>query len=59
MTVPSSTIDFIKELERLYPDTMELDPSYLGTPDYWKKAGIVELIQKIKVKSTNKDLKEI
>jgi len=48
MKVPSTTILLLTLLEDLYPDTMELDPTCVGTPDYWKKAGVIELIQKLK-----------
>lgn len=59
MNIPSSTIDFISMLEELYPDIMELDPTYVGTPDYWKKAGIIELIKKIKIKATDNSLRKV
>lgn len=45
LRLPSNTIDLIKYLEDLYPDIYELDPTLVGTPEYWKKAGVIELIQ--------------
>jgi len=51
--VPSTTIDLIKWLEEIYPDVFETDASFVGTPEYWKKAGIIELIQKLKIKASN------
>jgi len=59
MKIPSTTIDLVRLLEELYPDVMELDPTIVGTPEYWKKVGIVELIQKIKYKSTNSSLEKV
>lgn len=59
MKVPSTTIDLVKMLDELYPDVMELDPAWVGTPEYWKKAGIIELIQKLKIKHTNSSLEKV
>ena len=45
---PSNTVDLIKYLEDIYTDLFELDPAMVGTPEYWKKAGVIELIQLLK-----------
>ena len=46
--IPSHTIDLIKWIEEIYPDVFELDENIVGTPLYYKKAGVVELVQKLK-----------
>ena len=48
LRLPSNTIDLIKHLEEMYDDVFELDPTMVGTPEYWKKAGVIELIQLLK-----------
>lgn len=45
MDVPSSTIDLIKILKDKYPDVLEVDTEVVGTPEYWKKVGVVELLR--------------
>ena len=47
MVVPMYTADLIKVLEQAYPDIMEVDP--VPSHEYWKKAGIVELIRNLKI----------
>lgn len=54
MDVPMYTIDLLKELERLYPDVMELDEDVVGTPQYWKEAGVIELLRMLKTEIENK-----
>ena len=46
--IPPLTLDFIKYLEAKYPDKFELSEKEVGTPEYWKKAGIIELIRDVK-----------
>lgn len=53
MSIPSTTIDLVRWIEEIYPNTMELDPNEVGTPAYWKKAGIIELVNMIKIKAGN------
>jgi hypothetical protein len=45
MDVPSSTIELINLLKTQYPDKAEVDPSVVGTPEYWKSMGVVELLR--------------
>lgn len=47
MDVPSSTIDLIKKLKEQYPDKAETDPTIVGTPDFWKQIGVVELLREL------------
>lgn len=47
MTVPSSTIDLIKILKERYPDVLECNEETVGTPEYWKKVGIIELLREL------------
>jgi hypothetical protein len=46
--LPHKTIDFIKSIEEEFEDYFETDVEKVGTPEYWKKAGIIEYIRKIK-----------
>ena len=48
MTVPSSTVDLIRELEVLHPDRINADPDYVGTAKYWMEVGVIELVRKLK-----------
>lgn len=45
-TLPSKTIDLIKELDKLYPDKMETN--YTNEFDRIKLAGVIELIRFLK-----------
>ena len=47
MDIPSSTIDFIRQLQLKYSDELMLDEKIVGTPEYWKKAGVVELLREL------------
>lgn len=53
MTVPSDTRSLLKVLEETYKD--EYDVENYDTKEYWKKAGVIELIRLIRyeVGSTN------
>lgn len=48
MNIPQLSIKLIEMLDDIYPDVMELDPTFVNTPEYWKKAGIIELIKNLK-----------
>jgi len=48
--IPSTTLDLIRYLEELYPDTYNTNPTYVGTPEFWKEAGKIELIRMLKEK---------
>lgn len=48
-TLPMYTVDLVKELDKLYPDTFMVD-SFVEE-DYWKLAGKIELIRFLKSKS--------
>jgi hypothetical protein len=52
--IPASTEGLLEYLKEIYSDVMELDPTMVGTPEYWKKAGVIELIQKIEYYIENK-----
>lgn len=45
--IPLLTVDFVKLLELNYPNEYEFNADVVGTPEYWKKAGILELIGKL------------
>ena len=47
MRVPSSTIDLIKILKEKYPDVAVTEPEEVGTPLYWKKIGVIELLREL------------
>ena len=59
MDTPHNTIDFITYLKSVYPDKVEEDPSKVGTPAYWKKVGIIELIRKVEESAGLNTLKQI
>jgi len=42
---PVYTADLINILKDVYTDKFIINESEVGTPDYWKKAGIIELIR--------------
>jgi len=47
MDVPSNTIDLIRILQKKYPDIAEEDEKIVGTPRYWKKIGVIELVREL------------
>lgn len=47
MDVPSSTIDLLNVLKTRYPDVACTDPEEVGTPEYWKGMGVIELIREL------------
>lgn len=48
--VPSKTVDFIAYLDGIYPDRMDVLPDTVATADYWKRAGVIELVRTYKHK---------
>lgn len=46
-TVPSSTIELLNILKEKYPDKYVIEDEEVGTPSYWKKAGVVELLREL------------
>jgi len=59
MTVPSNTLDFLNELRSLYKDQAEVDPQYVGTPEYWKRMGVIELLRKVDASISHLSLKQV
>lgn len=55
--VPINSIDLIEVLEKEYKDVLDVDVLSVGTPDYWKKAGVVELLRRLR--HTQVQIKEI
>ena len=47
MDVPSSTIDLINLLKEKYPDELNTNPKIVGTPEYWKTVGVVQLLREL------------
>ena len=47
MNVPSSTIDLLTVLREKYPDVACTNPEEVGTPEYWKSMGVIELIREL------------
>lgn len=47
MDVPINTLDLLTLLKTKYPDKAETDPEVVGTPEYWKKIGIIELLKEL------------
>lgn len=45
--LPSKTIDLLLLLKEEYEDFYETDEKKVGTPEYWKKAGVIEIIKRI------------
>lgn len=43
--IPIYTKDLIRVLKEIYPDTFIVEEEEVNTPQYWKKAGIIELIR--------------
>jgi hypothetical protein len=58
-TIPSNTMDFLKYLKSIYEDKFEVEEKEVGTPSYWKKAGVIEMIRQVELKLKNLELKEI
>lgn len=46
MNVPSDTRTLIRVLEDIYVDRFETEP--LTVEEYWKKAGVIELIRTLR-----------
>ena len=47
MDVPSSTIDLLTLLKTKYEDKAETDPDIVGTPQYWMKVGVIQLLREL------------
>jgi hypothetical protein len=47
MDVPSSTIELLEVLKKRYPDVACTDIEKVGTPEYWKAMGVVDLIREL------------
>ncbi|MCI4436677.1 MAG: hypothetical protein JHC33_07720 [Ignisphaera sp.] len=48
MDIPGNSTALLSALEKIYPDTFETDPTMVGTPEYWKRAGVIELLKMIR-----------
>lgn len=59
MTVPSTTLDFINQLKQTYPDKAETEPKDVGTPEYWMKMGVIDLIRKVESSITTETLRQV
>lgn len=59
MDYPSGTSELVVLLDTLYPDKIGTDPKIVGTPEYWKQVGVIELIQKIKYQMRGTNLKNV
>ena len=53
MKIPTYTADLIVMLKLQNPDKLEEDPLLVGTPEYWKRVGIVELIRSLEAAGAN------
>jgi len=58
MDITTYTVDMIRQLKKLYPDVLETDPEEVGTPNYWKKVGVVELVRTLEAVSNNLALRD-
>ena len=58
MEITTYTVDMIRQLKKLYPDVLETDPEEVGTPNYWKKVGVVELVRTLEAVSNNLALRD-
>ena len=55
MDVPSNTIEFLTVIKQQYEDKLEVDERVVGTPEYWKRVGVVELIRTVEAYVRRKD----
>ena len=58
MKIPTYTVDLLTQLKKQYPDKLEEDPLLVGTPEYWQRVGIVELIRSLEAASDGLVLKD-
>ena len=58
-TIPYSTLDLLKIIKKDYPNKMKLDPEEVGTPGYWKYAGVVELVELIEALIEKQGVKNV
>ena len=47
MDIPSNSPALINMLKEKYEDKLNVDVDEVGTPTYWKKAGVVELLREL------------
>ena len=57
MEVPSDTRSLLKMLEEMYPDRYEVE--VITTEEYYKKAGVIELLRTIRQSIGSTELKDI
>ena len=57
MFIPSDTRSLLEILEKTYPDSYEIEE--VSTPEYWKKAGVIELLRLIRESIGGTELKNI
>ncbi len=58
MNVPTYTVDLLTQLKKQYPDKLEEDPLLVGTPEYWQRVGIVELIRSLEAAGAHLALRD-
>lgn len=46
--IPTTTVELLELLDKWYIDKLETNSEFVGTPEYWKKAGIIELKHRIR-----------
>lgn len=56
MIVPTYSTDLISKLKEIYPDTYQVE--YVSFKDYWKMAGVIELIRLLESSIENNINKE-
>lgn len=54
MNIPSNTYDLINILKTKYPNKIEIDEKIVGTPEYWKRVGIITLLEELEFYITQK-----
>jgi len=47
MDVPNSTIELLNLLKNKYPDVAWTEVDKVGSPEYWKSMGVIELIREL------------
>ncbi len=46
--IPSITVEFLDLLDTWYENSFETNSSLVNTPEYWKKAGVIEMMNKVR-----------
>lgn len=54
--IPYTTQEFIMQLKEEYEDEYQIDEKFVGTPSYWKKAGVIEIIKRFENYIKEKEL---